>query len=144
MIIDAQNMFSNAQAITAAAGSTNTIDLKAVRDIGTGQPLYIALLVTTTLDDTGDNSTLAVALEGDSTESFTPDATRTLVTLAANTAAGSQYFFPLQPNGGPEQLRYIRLSYTPANGDLSAGAVSAWLTHEAPVSKAYADAITIS
>ena len=75
MIMDAQLLFSDAQAITAAAGSTNTIDLGAVRDIGTGENLYLVVTVDVAFTDGSSNSTLTVALEGDSTTTITPDGT---------------------------------------------------------------------
>lgn len=144
MIIDAQNRFSNAQAITAAAGSDNTIDLGAVRDIGNGEPLFVMVTVTTAFTDGSSNSTLTVALEGDSTTSFTPDGTQDLFIIPALAAAGSTYYYRLAPGMSPLNYQYIRLKYTPNNGDLSTGAVTAALVHGAQAYKAYADNITIS
>lgn len=128
MIFDAQNLFSDAQAITAAAASTNIIDLGSARNIGVGENLYVGVTIDTTFADTGSNSTLTVALEGDSTTSFTPDGTQTLFTIHALAAAGSKYFARINPDFA-SNYRYIRLYYTPNNGDLSAGAVTAFLTH---------------
>lgn len=131
MYLDKELLFSDAQAITAAAGSTNTIDLNEVRDIGTGHPLKIVLVVDTTFADSGSNSTLTVALEGDSTESFTPDGTQDLGTIPALTEAGTKFEFYLDPGAAPLQYRYIRLKYTPNNGNLSAGAVTAGIVIDA-------------
>jgi hypothetical protein len=144
MYVDAQLLFSDAQAITAAAGSTNTVDLGAVRDIGTGEDLYIVVSVDTAFTDGSSNSTLTVALEGDSTTSFTPDGTTDLFTIPALAAVGDKFIAKLSPGSAPLQYRYIRLLYTPNNGDLSTGAVTAFVTHNIDKFRAYADAITIS
>lgn len=142
MIMDAQNLFSDAQAVTAAAGSTNTIDLGAVRDAGVGERLYIVALVDVAFTDSGSDSTLAVALETDSTTTITPDATRTLFTFGALSAAGTVKIAALGPDD--LNLQYARLKYTPANGDLTTGSITAFITHDIQKWTAYADAVTIS
>jgi hypothetical protein len=45
MILDKQNMLSEAQAVTASAVSTNTIDLSLARDIAAGEDLSIFVAV---------------------------------------------------------------------------------------------------
>lgn len=142
--VDAQGLFSDAQTITSSAASTNTIDLGAVRDIGTGEDLYVMVTVDTTMDDTGDNSSLTVALQGDSSTSFTPDGTQDLFTIPALSAAGTKFFAKLDPNSAPLQYRYIRLNYTPNNGDLSAGAFTAALVEGIEQLKYYASGYTVS
>lgn len=144
MYVDSQLLFSDAQAITSAVASTNYIDLSEVRDIGTGEDLYVVCLVDTAFTDTGSNSTLTVALEGDSSTTFTPDATQTLFTFDAVSAAGTVKYAKLDPGSAPLQLRYIQLKFTPVDGDLSAGAVTAFITKDISKYRAYADAITIS
>lgn len=144
MILDKEHEFSSEQAVTSAAGSTNTIDLGAVRDIGTGEPLYVVVVVDVAMTDTGSNSTLTVALEGDSTTTFTPDGTQDLFTIPAVTAAGQVFYARLDPGAAPLAYRYIRLKYTPNNGDLSTGSFSAYLAHNIQKYTSYADSITIS
>lgn len=144
MILDAHNLFSDAQAVTAAAGSDNTIDLGAVRDIGTGQPLYVVVTVDVAMTDSGSDSTLTVALEGDSTTTFTPDGTETLFTIPAVSAAGAKFFARLAPGSAPLQYRYIRLKYTPNNGNLTTGSFTAALVQGIEKFVAYADGVTIS
>lgn len=144
MILDAQLQFSDAQSVTAAAGSTNTIDLGINRDIGTGEDLYVVVTVDTAMTDSGSDSTLAVALEGDSTTTFTPDATQTLFTIPATSAAGSVFYAKLDPAADPLQYQYIRLKYTPANGNLTTGDFSAYLTDNIEKYVAYANGYTIS
>jgi len=143
MILDAQLQFSDSQAITAAAGSTNTIDLGVVggRDIGTGSPLYVVINVEVALSGAGE--ALTVALEGDTTTTFTPDATENLGVIPALTAIGAKFYYRLDPASAPLQYRYIRLLYTPTTG-LTTGTISAHLTHNVDRSKLFADNITIS
>lgn len=143
MILDAQNLFSDAQAVTAAAGSTNIIDLGSARNIGVGENLYVFVTVDTTFADTGSNTTLTVALEGDSTDTFTPDGTQQLFIIPALAAAGSKYFARISPDFA-SNYRYIRLYYTPNNGDLSAGAVTAGICHDVDKSTIYPKGYTIS
>lgn len=143
MIMDALLLFSDAQAVTADAGSTNTVDLGAVRNVGVGEPLYVVLIVDVAMTDASSNSTCTVTLEGDSTDSFTPDASQTLFTIPALTAAGTKYIARVAPDLAGN-YRYMRLKYTMANGDLSTGSFTAGIVHGVDAYKAYADAITIS
>ena len=144
MFVDAQNLFSDAQAVTAAAGSTNTLDLGAVRDIGTGTPLFLVIVVDVAMTDSGSDSTVTVAIEGDTTTTFTPDGTANVLTIPAISAAGTQFIVPLAPGLAPLQYRYIRLLYTPNGSDLTAGTFTAFLTHNIQKYTSYADGITIS
>lgn len=144
MYVDALLLFSDAQAITAAAASTSSVDMGAVRDIGTGEPLYVVVTVDTAFTDGSSDSTLTVALEGDSTTTFTPDGTDTLFTIPALAAAGNVYIARLDPGMAALQYRYLQLKYTPNNGNLSTGAVTAFITHDIQKYASYADAITIS
>jgi hypothetical protein len=144
MIVDSQLLFSDAQAITAAAGSTNTVDLGSVRDIGTGESLYVVVTVDIAL--TGASVTLVVDLEGDSTTTITPDATSRLFTIPALAAAGGTYIASLDPGMDALQYQYVRLKYTPTGGagSLSTGTVTAFITKNPQSVKYYADAVTIS
>lgn len=144
MYVDAQLLFSDEQAVTAAAASTNTVDLGSVRDIGTGENLYVVCVVDTTMDDASDDSTITVALQGDSTTSFTPDATMDLFTFPALSAAGTVKVARLAPDAAPLQYQYIRLNYTPANGNLSAGAFTAFITTDINMVKYYDSGFSIS
>ena len=135
-------LFSDAQAVTATAASTSSIDLSAVRDAGTGEDLYVVVTCDVAMTDGSSDSTLAVAIEGDSTTTFTPDYTRTLFTFSALSAAGTVKIAKLSP--GDVNLRYLQLKYTPASGDLTTGSFTAFITSQVDKWTAYADAITIS
>jgi hypothetical protein len=143
MIVDAYLRFSNAQDISgAASGSTNTIDLSEARNVAVGKELFIVVVVTTAFTDAGNDSTVAVALEGDSTDTFTPDSTEPLFTIAALAAIGDTYIARIPFD--KMNLRYGRLKYTPANGNLTAGNVTAFVTQDIQKYIAYAKNYTIT
>lgn len=143
MILDAQLKFSDAQAVTAAAASTNLVDLSAVREIGNGRPLHIRLNVDTALTDSGSDSTVSVALQTDDNESFSSaTSAATMFTVAAAAAAGTEYFYKI-PDSLPFE-RYIRLYYTPNNGNLTTGAFTAHILLDVQAQYIYADGFTIS
>jgi len=144
MIVDSFLLFSDAQAITAAAASTNAVDLGAVeRRIGTGRELYVVVIVDTAFTDAGSDSTLTVDLQSDSVEAFSSAATvQTVGTLAALSAAGARLISRIPPDTLTE--RFIRLNYTPNNGNLTTGAVTAFITVDIHAFQPYPDGFTIS
>ena len=143
MILDAQALFSDAQAITAQAVSTNAYDAGSVRNLGTGQRLSIVIVVDTAFTDTGSDSTLAVELVTDDNSSLSsPTVIATLGTFSALSAAGTKIVAAL-PQGAVYE-RYFGLRYTPAGGNLTTGAVTAGIVLDADVYTYYQDAITIS
>lgn len=137
MILDNQSLFSDAQAITASAKSTNAIDLGAtgraygagadlVRDIGKGKKIPILVQVVAAFDSVADDETLTVALQLDSTETFTPDKSITLgvISNADLKKVGTQIPFDVVPNG--VNLRYAQLYYTvTGSGNFTAGKITA-------------------
>lgn len=143
MIIDAMARFSNAQAITAAAASTDYMDLGEDRNLGAGEELYIGVVVTTAFTDSGSDSTLTVALQGDSTSTFTPDGSQQLFIIPALAAIGDKFFAKISP-GFASRYRYIQLYYTPNNGNLTTGSVTAFIVKNPDTFLAFPDAITIS
>lgn len=136
MFMDALLLFSDAQVLTAAAASTSYIDLKAARNIGVGEDLYVVLIVDVALTDGSSNSTVTVDLQGDSTTTITPDGTQTLFTIAALAAIGTKYVAKISP-GLAAQYRYVQLYYTMNNGDLSTGSVTAFITRNPDIADAY-------
>lgn len=143
MILDAQTLFSDAQAITAAAASTNYIDLGVARDIGVGEDIYVVIQVDVAFTDGSSDSTLAVTIESDDNTSFSSATTvQTVGTFAALSAIGSKLVAKVQSFTTPE--RYLRLYYTPANGNLTTGSVTAFFCNGVDNIRTYADAITIS
>jgi hypothetical protein len=143
MILDAQNLFSDAQAVTAAAASTNYIDFGAARNIGVGEELYVGVIVDVAMTDGSSDSTLTVALEGDTTTTFTPDGSQTLFVIPALAAAGQKYFAKISPDFA-SNYRYMQLKYTPNNGNLTTGTFTAFLVKNIDAVTSYPDNITIS
>ena len=136
MILDATLLFSDDQAVTATAASTNVIDLGAMgtvydaaaalsRDMAKSARIPLLVQVTTTFDSVAEDSTLKIDIELDSTDTFTPDKTITLGTFTeAELVAGFQIPWTLLPQG--ISLRYARLKYTVAGtGDFTAGNITA-------------------
>lgn len=140
MILDKQNTFSTAQAVTSSAASTDYIDLGAVRDVGMSDDLYVAVTVGTAADAVG-SATVTIALQGDTDSGFAT-ALETLASTAAigkaTLAAGYQLFIPIPPG---YVKRYLRMYYTVATGPLTAGTFSAAIVSGIQKNRAYADAI---
>ena len=126
MYVDSQLEFSDGQAVTAAAESTNIIDLSIARDIAVGEQLYVAINVTVAMTDSGSDSTLTVDAYYDSTETMTPDAQQRLLIIPALSAIGFQVYVPLSPHLSTT-YRYLALQYTPNSGNLTTGTFDAQL-----------------
>lgn len=136
MIMDRSLLFSDAQAITATAASTNLVDLGAtgtpyggsaiVRNIGHGQPVPTVVTVTESFNTL---TTLTISLETDDNASFS-SATTVWTSPAytlAQLAIGAKHLMPdYIPSSVSE--RYLRLKYTvggsnPTLGKITAGVV---------------------
>jgi hypothetical protein len=125
MILDAQCQFSDSQALTATAASTNIIDLGADRNIGIGEPMSVIVNVEVALDDTNGDETYAIAVQADDNSGFSSAievAAASVVTRGD--AAGTQYVIPLPADYATEQ--YLRVYFT-LGGTTPTGTVSAYL-----------------
>ena len=126
MIIDRFNEFSDAQAVTASAASTNVVDLKAAGNIE-GKPYYLIIKTNASATASGD-ATVTFALQTDSAENFgsaTTLWTSAAIGKAALTAGTEVVRLPI--NGMPLK-RYTRVYYTVATGPLTAGKFDAFLS----------------
>lgn len=132
MILDKNLRYCSEQAITSAAASEDVLDMANLTYLAEGKPVYLVLDVTETFDDTGDDSTLTVSLEGATDAAFTTVAEADdLFTLDALTADDSKIIsYPLGNNVGALNANsaFTRLKFTPTNGDLSAGKITAYLS----------------
>jgi hypothetical protein len=144
MIFSAQDEFSNKQAVTASAASTNYIDLLATgtpygaaaalnRDLGKGGKIPLHIQVTTAF---ATLTSLKVAVQTDDNSSFSSAATilETEAIAAATLIAG--YVFNIDSIPLKASERYIRLYYTVAGSDATAGNVQAGITmgnQQAPI-----------
>lgn len=107
MHVDKDLIFSENQAITATAASTNTIDTGDSRDIGPGEPLQIEAHVTEAFNTL---TSLKIAVETDDNASFSSateltSVSMTLAQLTLNKTIGLGFL----PHGCE---RYVRLKYT--------------------------------
>jgi len=67
MYLDAQQLFSDAQALTVTAVSTNVIDLGVDRNIGIGEPMCVVFNVDVAADSTTGNETYEFQVQTGST-----------------------------------------------------------------------------
>lgn len=153
MIHDAQALFSDAQALTATAVSTNVIDLGIARDIGTGEPLWLVVTTDVAFTDAGSDSTVAVTLQGGATAGATT-ASLVCFTIPAVCAVGRLFAYRLNPANltatdvldttNPLAYRFIQLTYTVAGGNLSTGTVTAFLCKDISMAHSYATGIVVA
>jgi hypothetical protein len=132
MLLDAQLLFSDGQAVTTTANSTNVIDLLSNRDIGAGEDLWLVVVVTEAATAAGA-ATVTFTMETDDNISFSsattiytsPAIAKTALTLGAR-AIGVKV---------PRYTeRYLRLAYTVATGPLTAGKFTAGITLSGSIS----------
>jgi len=133
MILSAQQLFSDDQAITATADSTNVIDLGAPgtpygavaplnQDIGKGTKIPILVQVTA---DFNNLTSLAIAIStGATTALGTTVLSQTI--LLADLVAGKQTSFVVLPNDITE--RYLGIEYTVVGTAPTTGTVTAGIT----------------
>lgn len=158
MYIDAQEMFSNAQAVTASAVGTNVIDLTVARSIGSGEPMAVCFNVDVAADQTtGDEDyTFDVELASAAAqnagvkligrrvfESGTPTAPAEDADLLV---AGFRFYIPIPPISVPgEDERYLGIRYVTAGTSPTITCTAFLLPLRlAEAWAAYADAINIA
>lgn len=134
MILDLTTLFSDAQAITATAVSTNVIDLRATgtvygaaaaltRDIGKGADIPLLVTITETFNNL---TSLTITIETDDNSGFSSAkivATSVAFTLA-ELAIGNRLLLPERFPVGTNE-RYVRLRYTVAGTAPTLGKVTA-------------------
>jgi len=110
MYLDAQDLFSDAQALTGNVVSTNIIDFGQDRNIGIGEPLVVVVGIDVAAG--GTTPTLQVTIQADDNSGFaSPGTVATGPTWAAAVlTAGAQFVIPVPPDLLTE--RFMRLSYT--------------------------------
>lgn len=144
MILDAQNEFSDGQAVTATAISTNVIDTgpQAQQQGGTGEQLYFVVQTRTAATDTSSDATLTVSLESAANEALSSGP-------VVHFSTGALAFGTFSPAGtvlacvalplGVDYKRYLGVRYTVASGPLTAGNFDAFLTRDPQQWKPYAN-----
>lgn len=128
MILDRQTLFSDRQAITATAGSTDQIDLSPrgmgiVRDVGAGSNLPVLIQVVETFNNL---TSLTVSIQVDEDSAFGSPKTVAVSPAIPLASLVAGYNFPALdyiPRGSDE--RYLRLLYTVAGTAPTAGRITA-------------------
>ncbi len=154
MYIDSQTLFSDAQAVTSTAISTNVLDLNPdvggldanLQDIGIGEEVYLVVQTATTITDVGSDATLIVTLESDTAVGL---ATAPVVHISTGTlafatyaTAGTVIFQGKLPLANYK--RYLGIRYTVASGPFTAGAITAFLTKDVQRTKNYATGFSVA
>jgi len=149
MILDKFLEFSDAQAVTATAISTNVVDLyplggNASRDIGNGENIYLIVRTLAAATDVTSDATLTVTFESSNAED-----------LSASTvhfSTGALAFATFSPAGtelarfklpGGNYLRYLGVRYTVAAGPLTGGTFDAFIVKDDQAYRSYAVGSTI-
>lgn len=124
MILDAQNLFSDAQALTATAISENVIDLSQARSIGNGEPLCVLFSVDVAADQTTGDEDYTFEVKYASNvgltageellgrrifESGTPVPPAQDADLLVE---GFQFYIPIPATTVDEDERYLGVEYT--------------------------------
>lgn len=146
MYVDKQAEFSDSQAVTATAISTNQYDThprgngtvtNLTRDIGVGEDVYLVIQCDTTATAAGA-ATLTVSLESaaDAGLTTTPTVHFTTGALPLANLTGGRTLAAIKLPAGDYQ-RYIGVRYTVGTGPLTAGAFSAFLAKDYQAFKAY-------
>lgn len=141
-IIDAFLRYSDGQALTATAVSTNVIDHSSDRNLGIGTPLVAVIIPSVAL--AGTTPTLYAELETSDTEAFT---VATVVSRSGSYTAlaiGEKIILNLPPDSRMQQ--YSRIRYT-LGGTTPTVTVDAFLTKLDMIGTEgvyYADNITIT
>lgn len=126
MYNDAQDRFSNAQAVTATAVGTNVKDLSIDRSIGNGEPVGVMFVVTVAADQTTGDEDYTFQVEYASNEaqstgrqligerifeSGTPTAPAQDADLLV---VGFKFFIPIPPTTLAESEQYLGIRYVTA------------------------------
>lgn len=124
MYIDKQLNFSEEQAITATADSTNIIDLGAA-GVDKGEPVLLDAVVEDAFTAAGA-ATLTVSVITAADAAFTTP--ETLITTAAIGKATLVRGYRLPINVLPANVkRYVKLNYAVGTGPMTAGKINAGL-----------------
>lgn len=142
MMYDIFAYFSSAQApTTGTTASTNVIDTGvAGRTIGSGEPIDLVTIVTTTCTSGGANTTQVVLQDSADNSSFS-----TVISGVATAVASLVQGYELTRIRLPYGLRrYLRVAYVIATADLTAGAFTSFLALGRQDNVAQASGFTVS
>lgn len=147
MIMDERLEFADATSVAAAASTAligDVIDLGATGDqLGDGEELYLVIQCSTSIITGGNAGTIKFQLASDAQAAIAVDGsasvhidTGTFVTDgddANELDAGAYIYVGRLPNGhNPAYERYLGVLCTVATTEVTAGAINAFLTKDAP------------
>ena len=156
MQLDSNLIFAWKQAVTAGAASAQyttaapyaagVVDASIARNLGAGaHKLYLVVLCTAAM--TGGSSTVTPSLRTSATITGSMGSTPALsgapatiltgTAFAALSAAGTMQVYVLPPSNS--YLEYLDVYFTVANGSLSTGAFSAFITTDVDMQYSYAE-----
>lgn len=111
MILDAKELLSDAQALTASAASTNYKDFGKDRNIGIGEPICVMITPTVAADSTTGDETYKFGIQVDDNSGFSTPTTILERTIAASLLTkDSIHVLPIPADKSAE--RYLRVYYT--------------------------------
>lgn len=126
MLFGYKDLFSDEQAITASAASTNEVSFGA-DDVGEGKPVYITVKVNVDFTSVAGDETLTISLQDKSTGSFADTGVASAAIAISDLKAGDIIFRQPLPDGALDNE--LQLYYTVAGtGNFTAGKVTAGLT----------------
>ena len=141
-ILDKFLQYSDKQAVTTTAVSTNVVDAGATknpaigRDLGAGTPLYLFVSVSQTFTAAGAGTLTATLQDSADNSSFADVASLGPFSLAQLTAGRGFYVgLPIPTR------RYTRVNYTVGTGPMTAGILSAHIVDGANYNIAYPDGL---
>lgn len=146
MLLDSTNLFSNQQAVTSTANSTNVIDLSQARDIGPGHDINFFIAVTQDATAAG-SATVQFALVTADTADLATNPVVLMQTDAIGKAAltaGTQILRGAVPASRTAGKRYLGVTYTVATGPLTAGKFTAGLAFDLQANTGYPSGLNIS
>lgn len=138
MIFDAQNMFSEAQAVTATAKSTNTVDLGPNNRAGNSngaKDIEIFAHIPTSFTDTGNDATLTIQVRSSANSDMSSPVVHAISDAIpfASLAAGTEIRF--KPRIPLDAGRYVDLNYVVASGPFTGGTITAGVVAERQTNK---------
>jgi len=150
MILDALLQLSVAQAVTASAVSTNTIDLGTARDIGTGKDLYAVITVDEAAAAAGAATVQFQVISSAAANLGSPTILGQTDAIAKTelTVGRKPIVVPIPPailNAQPIGQRYLGLQYTVGTGPLTAGKFTCYISDsDVSVNKNYPSGFVVA
>lgn len=140
MYLDSKLILADAQAVTTDAPSANVLDLQTDRDIGAGTEEWVVVQVDEAATAAGA-ATVTFSFETDSASNFSTKAVLYKSDAVGKAALVPGYRLAFRVPRGTK--RYNRLFFTVANGPLTAGKFTAFVTGVVPSDQRYPQAAKV-